>query len=744
MESRVRQILLVEDSKVHAEMIRESLLAMEEGAQVTVASTLAEARVFLEHVTPDIALIDFMLPDGRGTELLCADREEAPFPAILLTASGDEQTAVAALKAGALDYLVKSAETLAELHRIIERSLREWENILRRREAEEALRRSEEKYRRLFENTQDALAVDELICDDEGRAVDWRVIDVNPAYEVVLGISRQDAVGQLASTLYSDLPHFDELLKTYADVAAGGPPAQVEFFFPRSRRYILVSGFSLGDGQFATLTKDVTERRKMEEALRESEERFRSTFEHAAVGIALVTAQGGWLWLNRTFCDILGYRQEELKNLSPEEISHPDDLGRDIELFHDLLDGRLDTYSLEKRYRHKNGSLVWGHLTVSVVRDSLGVPKYFIAVVEDISQRKRAEFERERVLAELDATIRSIADGVVIFNPGGRVVSMNPAAERVLGASSGQTLSERVALLRAETSDGEPFPEQQTPGWRALRGETVRGVVMVLHPPDRQPVWISASAAPIRTGDDKVLGAVATFSDVTELQALQREREVFLHTISHDLRIPLTVIQGYAQLLQDELDRETAPNADHCCREILDGVRKLQRMTEDLVDTARLESGGVHLEKSPVNLGIFVRSLVERSSGLVDSGRLQIDVPADLPPVPADSDQLERILLNLLTNACKYSPTDAQVTLRAHCVEGEMVVSVADRGIGIAPENQKHIFDRFFRPEARTRRDSVGLGLFITRKLIEAHGGGIRVESEEGRGSTFTFTLPLA
>jgi len=744
MNFKVRQILLVEDSQVHAEMIRESLLAWGEGIRVTVASTLAEARAFLAHVTPDIALVDLMLPDGRGTELLRADREEAPFPAILLTASGDEQTAVEAMKAGALDYLVKSVETLADLPRIIERSLREWAHILRRREAEEALRRSEEKYRRLFENTQDALAVDEMVYDDDGRAVDWRVIDVNPAYEEVLGIPRGEAVGQLASSVYRDLPQFEEVLETYAGVAGGGSPTQFDLFFPRTGRYLLVSGFSLGDGQFATLTKDVTERRKMEEALRESEERFRSTFEHAAVGIGLISHRCEWLWLNRTFCHILGYSQEELRSLSPEAISHPDDLVRDMELFHELLDGRLETYSLEKRYRHKNGGLVWGHLTVSVVRDPLGVPKYFIAVVEDISQRKQAEIERERLLAELDATITSIADGVVIYSPTGEVVRMNPTAERVLGGSTGETLSERVALLRVETPDGEPFPEQDTPGWRALQGETVHGVVMVLQPPGRQPVWVSASAAPIRIGDDRVLGAVATFSDVTELHALQREREVFLHTISHDLRIPLTVIQGYTQLLQDGLDRETAPNADHHCREILDGVRKLQRMTEDLVDTARLESGGLPLERSPLDLEVFVRGLLDRSAKVVDTARLRVDLPADLPPLPADPDQLERILLNLLTNACKYSPDDAPVTLRARCHGEEISVSVRDRGVGIAPEDKKHIFERFFRPEARTRRDSVGLGLFITRKLVEAHGGCIRVESEEGRGSTFTFTLPLA
>lgn len=625
MQVKTPHILLVEDSEMHAELIREALTAWSDDIRLTVASTLAAARAFLENSTPDLALIDLMLPDGRGTELLPSDREQAPFPCVLLTGSGDEQTAVEAIKAGALDYVIKSPGTLSDIPYIVERALREWKNIVRRRQAETALR--------------------------------------------------------------------------------------------------------------------------------ESEERFRSTFEQAAVGMAHAGLDGRWLRVNQRLCDILGYRKEELLHKTFQEITHPDDLEESLAQAGRLCGGEVGSCCFEKRYIHKAGHTVWVNLTETLQRDSSGEPLYFIAVIEDISERKRMEAEKELLLAELDATINSIADGVVVYGPEMTIVRMNPAVERILGPSPQgvkEPLAERVIRLRVETAEGAPFALTETPGWRALHGETVNGVVMVLYPPGRAAVWVSASAAPIRTGDGRLLGAVATFSDITATRELQQEREVFLHTVSHDLRTPLTVIQGYADLLRETLTKEgLGDGAGLMCDEVLKGAQRMKRMIEALVDVARLEGGQLAPKASALPLGPFVQQLFGRMKavrlkGFLETERLTVEIPADLPPVLADPDLLERILLNLLSNAMKYSPAESAVRLEARRKEGEIEISVIDRGEGIAPEDQARIFDRFYRPKGVRRSDSVGLGLYITRKLVEAHGGRIRVESTPGEGSTFSFTLPVA
>jgi signal transduction histidine kinase len=281
-------------------------------------------------------------------------------------------------------------------------------------------------------------------------------------------------------------------------------------------------------------------------------------------------------------------------------------------------------------------------------------------------------------------------------------------------------------------------------------GETMHGVLAVLRRPDGKAVWMSNSAAPICTPDGQRVGAVGTATDVTALYAMQQEREMFLHTISHDLRSPLTVIQGYAQLLRDTLLREECgASAGLMCDEVLKGAQRMNRMIEALVDMARLDGGQMLPKVCPLPLGPCVQQLLSRFRGARLKGelapeRLTIEIPADLPPVLVDPDLLERILLNLLTNAMKYSPPESPVTLAASRTGGEVLISVTDRGAGIAAADQPRLFERFYRPQGFRRADSVGLGLYITRMLVEAQGGRIRVESEPGKGSTFSFSLPVA
>jgi PAS domain S-box-containing protein len=329
---------------------------------------------------------------------------------------------------------------------------------------------------------------------------------------------------------------------------------------------------------------------------------------------------------------------------------------------------------------------------------------------------------------------------------------MNPAAERLFDygpQDREKPLAERLSRLEAMTPDGHPFPLLETMQ-RVVDGEAMRGVLAALRRPDGKTVWVSSSAAPIHTPDGERVGAVGTATDVTALYQLQQEREMFLHTISHDLRSPLTVIQGYAQLLRETLRREACgESAGLMCDEVLKGAQRMNRMIAELVDMARIEGGQLMPRPSALPLGAFVQQLLgrlggARLKGCLETERLSVEIPEDLPPVLADPDLLERILLNLLSNAMKYSPPESPVRLTACRADGEVLVAVADRGEGIAPEDQPRIFERFCRPKGVRRSDSVGLGLYITRMLVEAHGGRIRVESEPGHGSTFSFTLPLA
>ena len=239
------------------------------------------------------------------------------------------------------------------------------------------------------------------------------------------------------------------------------------------------------------------------------------------------------------------------------------------------------------------------------------------------------------------------------------------------------------------------------------------------------------------------MGAVVVATDITRLRELVEQREDLLRSVSHDLRVALAVIQAQAQLLGRALEA-AGQDGGHAQRveAIVTSTRRMNAMIRDLVDFARLEYGELRLHRTAIDLGAFVSELRDRLVGVLDVQRVRAKLPEDLPPVHADPDRLERILTNLLSNALKYSPTRTQVVLAARMLDGEVEVSVTDRGVGIPPDEMPHLFERFYRGRGARKADGLGLGLYITRMLVEAHGGRIGVRSQVGKGSTFSFTLP--
>lgn len=162
------------------------------------------------------------------------------------------------------------------------------------------------------------------------------------------------------------------------------------------------------------------------------------------------------------------------------------------------------------------------------------------------------------------------------------------------------------------------------------------------------------------------------------------------------------------------------------------------------MDAARLEGKQLVLTLQPVNLRSYLDNLLQRSATAMDIKAIRLDIPEELPPVSADYNRLERIFVNLLSNAIKYSEPDSPIIVSARQADGMVNISVIDQGCGIPSEDLIHIFDRFYRVARARKAEGIGLGLYITRMLVEAHGGSIRVESEVGEGSTFSFTLPIA
>ncbi len=228
---------------------------------------------------------------------------------------------------------------------------------------------------------------------------------------------------------------------------------------------------------------------------------------------------------------------------------------------------------------------------------------------------------------------------------------------------------------------------------------------------------------------------------IRDLEAMQEQRENYLRAASHDLRVPLQVV-----LLQGEsLARAAGPGTreQRLARTIVAAARQMGSMIQDLVDAVHLESGTVQLSRKRVELGSFLPDVLALVKGALDTERVSLELPPDLPAVAAEPQRLARVLQNLLANALRYSPPESGVTVRAWRAGGEVVVSVEDRGVGIAPEHMAHLFERFYRGANAGKPGGLGLGLYISRLTVEAHGGRMWCESSPGEGSKFRFTLPL-
>lgn len=252
--------------------------------------------------------------------------------------------------------------------------------------------------------------------------------------------------------------------------------------------------------------------------------------------------------------------------------------------------------------------------------------------------------------------------------------------------------------------------------------------------------WVAERTAQLRAANEELA------RETTQHKETADALEDALHTISHDLRTPLTIIHGRAQVLRRMLERGEVEKALEGVEAIFVGAKRMNAMIQDLVESARVSSGdGLILNRVPVELSAYLHDLESRMAGVVETDRMRIQAPPDLPPVLADPDRLERILLNLVTNALKYSEPGTEVTVELSHQNGEVTVAVVDRGRGIPPEDMERLFQRFYQTKRdRQRGDSVGLGLYITKRLVEAHGGRIWAESEVGRGSRFSFSLPVA
>jgi PAS domain S-box-containing protein len=358
-----------------------------------------------------------------------------------------------------------------------------------------------------------------------------------------------------------------------------------------------------------------------------------------------------------------------------------------------------------------------------------------------------AELAQQRA-NELEATLDTMSEAVYVVDTSGRLLRVNQSFARLVGLEgrghAGESFRQLMDRLQPQ-NETEGLAAQDLPMPRALRGETFTDHVIRITPVGTQTDrFLSVSGAPILDGAGKVAAAVNVARDVTELKELDRLKDEFISVASHEMRTPLTVIKGYSQVLERRLQASgpEAAGALSMARQVLGQTERLATLTDRLLDVSRVQFGRLNLQKERTDLSSLVVEAVERIRVSADGHAISVSAGGPLL-LEGDAGRLDQVIVNLISNAVKYSPEGTSIEVRLERRDGSAVLSVRDHGFGIPKERQGQIFQRFYRATTDERTTGLGLGLYVSKGIVEAHGGEIWFESEEGKGTIFHVRLPV-
>ncbi len=626
-----------------------------------------------------------------------------------------------------------------------------------RKRAVHALERTEEEHRHLVEHAQ--AGVFEI--DYSGP----RLRRVNDAVCRVVGYSREELLAMDPRDLLDDegRARFRERART---VLAGGPidPAATYRLFARDGREIraelhLKPTRERGRMEGAlVVAHDVTGQDRHDEARREACARAAGVLESIRDGVCSLDPDWRVAYVNPPAAEALGVAPGELLDRTVWEACP---LVPGTEIGTAFCRAMRDRVPI--RFEHEGAPAgSWYSIGVYPASDG-GISVLWI----DQTERKRAGAAREDLLRAvrqerdmLEALVRSLPDEVWFVKAVDRPAAlMNPAAVAGLGFEGEEAtpFDELVASLEILHPDGTPRPPGEAPLYRSLAGEAVSGEEVVRHLRTGELRYRRYHAAPVRADSGAILGAVSVVSDVTgerraagellefaeRLRRSNEELERFAYVASHDLQEPLRPIVSFSQLLQRRYAGQLDDEADDYLAFIVEGGQRLQTLIRDLLQFSRLDATAA--PPAPTDAGRVVENVVLRFAAPIRTAGVTVEA-GDLPVVLVDPIQLDMVVANLLANAIKYRRPKVPLAVRVSAERrGDLwEFAVADNGIGIEAEYFDRIFVIFQRLHTKDRYEGTGIGLAIVKKIVERHGGAVRVESAPGVGSTFFFTLPAA
>ncbi|MCG9791458.1 PAS domain S-box protein [Flavobacterium algicola] len=506
--------------------------------------------------------------------------------------------------------------------------------------------------------------------------------------------------------------------------------------------------------------QDITDQKNIEDQLRISEEAFRGSFEHGAIGMALLNEKGKWFKVNKKLCEILGYSEQELMNLTVADITHPEDTSSELHLIKQLVQGKLDNYTLEKRYIHKNGNMIHIILAVSTVKNKAGKIQYFVTQIVDITTTKQFEIQLANTLANTQAILDANTQVAIIGTDlDGKINLFNRGAEQMLGYTSTEVIGKyEPQVFHLEDELKAFYSDKGTEGENEIDNDDQfkEKVEIDLHETnewtyvrkDKSTLSVLLSVTSIKH-QGKVTGYLGVAADITETKKVERETaelleiaelqndrlKNFAYIVSHNLRSHSGGISSLIELTESE-------HPDFGTTEIFEYLKK---SSQNLSETIKHLTEVVQInlsDKEKLQL-VALKPVIENNinSLLLQAKNANVTIYNEIEEsikVKAIPAYLDSIVMNFMTNAIKYSSTERESFLKIQAQKNKsyIILKFIDNGLGINLEKHgQKLFGMY--KTFHNHADSRGIGLFITKNQIEAMRGKIEVESELNVGTTF-------
>ena len=751
-------VLLIEDDEGHAELIRRAFLKHKKEYRLTITGSLADARTIIDRDLPDLILADWLLPDGKGIEILPTDRDAITIPVIIITSHGNEELAVEMLKAGVVDYIVKSESSFKELPHIAERALRDWGNIVQRKRVEEALRESEEKYRTVFENTGTSMVIVE-----ESTIISL----ANKEFAQLTGFSKDDIEGKKRWTEFVVKEDLERMLAQHQLRRQNQEKALTHYEF----RVVTKSGdihtIYLSIDMIPGTTKsvaslmDITERKRAEGALRESEEKFRSLVEHALEGILILDLQGTILFANNAAArtieadDCAGLiGRNVMEFIAPES---REDVVRDFIQVSQGHDAYLAQYNAISAKGNK-----FCVESIGKVISYEGEPADLISI-QDITERKRAEDalreseERYRILTDAahDAIYTLSPEGVVRYVNSGGAALIGMPPEKIVGLSLGMLYHAEIAQEFRENLDKVISTKRP-----------VRYDAKFWHEDQDQITWLDAQLVPQLGPDGSVVQVIGISRSITDRKQAEMLLKRFNEELEWQVRLRTAELEHTNTLLEaaiiqrtvaEESVRKSLNERELLLREIHHRVRNnlqiilslLSLQSRNIKDQKLLDTLGefqnrimamAHIHErmcraddiSRIDLSEIVTFLGSNlfKSYKVDPQHIRLNVEMKDLQITIDSAIPVSLIINeLISNSIKHAfptGTPGEITIAGRREADTIVLSIRDTGIGI-PKDLDWM------------RNKQSLGLRLVTSLVEQLNGTI--ELDRSVGTAFTIVV---